>query len=68
MEDVPPALFDVEPSPPLHVSQDVTVRTMWGDEKARVLAVFHDQDGHPMVKLLTNSGDSISVSVARIVR
>lgn len=61
-------LFDVEPAPALYVGQDVVVRTMWGDESARVLAVFYDDDGHPMVKLATNSGDTISVSVARVVR
>lgn len=63
-----PGLFDVEPSPALFVGQEVVVRTMWGDENARVLAVFYDDDGHPMVKLNTRSGDTISVSVARIVR
>lgn len=62
-----PALFEATPVPRLHVGEWVTVQTMWGDEPAKVLAVFYD-DGHPTVKLLTTSGDTISVSVARVTR
>jgi hypothetical protein len=68
-EDVPPALFDVEPQEPLRRGDHVIVQTMWGDERALVLGVYRDRDtDFPMAHLKTPSGDQISISVARVSR
>lgn len=61
-----PALFETVPQEPLRKGEQVIVLTMWGPERALVLGVHCDD--FPMAKLLTTSGDTISVAIARVKR
>lgn len=66
-QDAEEALFDHVLLPHLVAGDRVLVRTIWGEEKCRVVGT-HFEDGFPMVKLTTGWGDTISVNVAAVKR
>lgn len=66
MMDDEPTLFDATPVPRLQKGDRVLVQTMWGQEEAVVVDVHYD-DGYPMVSCDTESGDCITLGVARVV-
>ena len=56
-------LFDMEPVI-LRAGDHVDVQTMWGIEAGTVTGVTHE-NGYPMVELDLESGDTITIDVAR---
>lgn len=60
------ALFEVEPSARLERGDKVRIQTMWGIEFATVQRVLVDGEGFPMVQLATQSGDKITINIARV--
>lgn len=62
------ALFDVEPVARLQKGDKVRIQTMWGVEFGVVEKVEPDAIGFPMVQLSTQSGDRITINIARVAR
>lgn len=55
-------LFEADPAGDLKPGDPVVAQTIWGDERARVIAV-----GASMVSVLTEvSGDTLTLSTARV--
>lgn len=60
-----PGLFELDKIR-LAVGDEVTVQTMFGDEPATVIALTRSADGYPHVQVHSESGDTFTVSVARV--
>lgn len=60
-------LFEMRPIGRLQPGDEVFMSTIWGYERAEVVAV-HKEDGFPRVLLKTEMGDTISIDVARVTR
>lgn len=59
-------LFEVEAKARLLKGQPVTVQTIYGDEPGLVVDVLTGSGRWPMVEVLMELGDTISISVARV--
>lgn len=57
-------LFDMQPEEPLRPGDKVVVQTIYGDDAGTVVDVVLEE-GFPMVCLDLDSGDRITVNLAR---